>query len=248
MNLNDLLIYIDDYARKKGIVPYIVGGAVRDHFLIPNSLPEDVDCTTGDKKIHGFSYELSKKFPGADFKIFDDNHTALQFDNFRIDFSNNFISPQIKEAMPDASSLKLEMFSRDFTINAMLMNLKRDTIYDVTENGVEDIKNKILRCPVNPKITLLNDPKRILRAIKYSLKLGFTIEEDVTKVIKDNAKLVKELPMNYIKNIISEILEIDPQRGIEEMYKLGVLRYVPLTKKLTQVLTQNRDLAKYFGG
>ena len=246
MNLNDLLIYIDDYARNEGVAPYIVGGAVRDSLLFPDNIPEDIDITTGDKKVYNLSYRLSKKFPGADFKIFDDSHTALHFDNFRIDFSNNFTSPQVQSAMNGASSLKIEMFSRDFTANALLMNLKRDTIYDVTEKGVEDIKSKILRCPINPNITFTDDPKRMLRAVKYSMRLGFVIEDKAVAAIRKNAQLVRGLPVNYVKNIVSEILDMDPEKAIEEMYNLNVLRHVPLTKKLTQVLTRNRDLARYF--
>lgn len=252
MNLNDLLIYIDNHAKARGIRVFVVGGAVRDAFLVPDNCPHDIDLSTGDKSIYTLAYDLSKKFPGADFRIFDDRHTALRFDNFNVDFSSNFVSEGVKAYFRrkgiKATPLKEEMFSRDFTINTMMMNLKRDTVYDVTERGQTDITNKILRCPVSPEISLLDDLRRMLRAVKYSMKLGFMINDEEREVITKNARTVSDLPVPYVNKIVSEMLDMDIKKTIEELYELKLLKHVPLTRKLANILTKNRELAKYFRG
>lgn len=249
MTLDDLLIYIDDYSKANDYKIFIVGGAVRDHFLFPNSVPSDLDLTSGNKKIYKLGYDLSKKFPGVDYLLHDDGHAALVFENFRIDFSNNFTSRSVYNWLikreKNISSLKHEMFSRDFTMNTLLMDLKRTTIWDMAD-GIRDINAKIIRCPVHPLITLLDDPKRMLRAVKYSIKFGFVINEAEEKVIKKYASKVRDLPINYVKKIVGEILELNQEEGIKKLYELNLLKNIPLTKKLTEVLTENRELAKYF--
>lgn len=250
MNLNDLLIYIDEYSSSKGYRPFIVGGAVRDAFLFPDNVPNDIDISTGNKTIYNLAYDLSKKFPGADFRIMDDGHTTLTFVDFRIDFSNNFVSNGVKNILKKkgikASPLKQEVFSRDFTINTLLMDLKRTTVYDVTERGVSDIKSKVIRCPVNPLTTLLDDPKRMLRAVKYSMRLGFRINDAEVDVIKNNAGKISELPAGYVNKIVGDILDVDEKLGVEKLYELKLLKHVPLSKRISKIMIQNRELAKYF--
>lgn len=251
MNLNDFLLYMDKYAEENGYKVYIIGGAVRDSFLKPEFLPADIDVTTGDKTIYSLGYGLSKEFSGSsNFILFSDGHSTIKFENFSIDFSNNFISGSVERVFEKrgekASNLKKECYSRDFTINTLLMNLKRDTIWDTTKRGVADIKDKVIRCPINPVTTFMDDPKRMLRAIKYSLKLGFKINEEEESVIKRYAKAVENLPTNYVKNIVSDIIDIDAEKGIAKLYELKLLKHIPLTKKLTKLLTERRELIKYF--
>lgn len=251
MNLNDLLVYIDDYAKSRGIMPYIVGGAVRDAFLFPNNAPKDVDITTGDKSIYNLVYDLSKKFSGAEFRIFDDRHTSLQFENFSIDFSSNFISKEVERILSKgkdnrkASNIKKEIYSRDFTMNTLLMDLKRTTVYDITEEGVSDINRKVIRCPVDPEITINDDIKRILRAIKYSITLGFEIGEKEQHTIKRNASRVREISSSYMDKLLSDMLDFNESETIKKLYELNVLKYIPINKRLTRVL-MNRELARYF--
>lgn len=79
---------------------------------------------------------------------------------------------------------------RDFTINALFYNVNTDTVEDFTEHGLHDLKDGILRTPLDPLTTFDDDPLRILRAIKFASRYAFRLEERILKAIGvDNVRL-----------------------------------------------------------
>jgi len=123
---------------------------------------------------------------------------------------------------------------RDFTMNALYVNLATGELLDPTGNGINDIRNKIVRVTRddNPKIVFMEDPLRILRAIRQATQLGFQIDPRTVEIMKD---LMKENGADFFgkkgsvsKERINEelskvLISKDPTRGLSGLLNLGVL-------------------------
>ncbi len=94
-------------------------------------------------------------------------------------------------------------------------------------NGQEDIKNKIIRTVGNPDDRFNEDALRLIRGIRFSVELGFRIEEKTTKAIKNNADLIKIIAKERIRDEIIKILMAkNAKRGIEILEELGILKHI----------------------
>src|SRR5271170_496004 len=155
MKLRDLLTLMYKIHTDRGVsLPYVTGGTPRDKLLgIIKKEVSDLDITTGDKTIHNlaveFALELKKKYT-IESKQMDDGHTSVFIGDFKVDFSSNFEAPNIdellyKKGIKNPSDMQREMFSRDFTCNALLMTLDLKKIKDPTKLGLEDIKKRLLK-------------------------------------------------------------------------------------------------------
>lgn len=242
MKLRDLLGIIQTTAQEKKLsTPYIVGGCVRDRVRGEAKEVNDIDLTTAEGDSVSLAFSCADKLDYSRFDVYDDGHIAMNVAGLKIDFSNHFIIPNIDKELDrlgvkDKSPLAKEMFSRDFTINTLLQDLSFTKIYDITGKGAADIKAGIIRCPINPELTIKNDPKRILRALRFALRFGYIIEEDLVRAIKKYAPLLKTLSPDYVKDKTNELLTIDKEKAIKYMYQFGLLKVIPLSKSITEAL------------
>lgn len=246
MLLSELLSLLGELAETNGIsTPYIVGGLPRDRMFGLSDAIKDIDITTGDSGSLALGLAAHHKWPEANFKVFNDNHSSLDFKNIKVDFSNNFILPGIeieleKNGISSPSQLQKEMFSRDFTINTILqpMNLTEDPL-DITGKAIHDIKNKILRTPVNPNLTIGYDVKRILRALRLAIKFDLTIEDNIKEAILKYRGGISELPINQIKKQVNQMLNMDSEKTISILTEFKLLPIIPLSKLMVLKSTQN---------
>ena len=192
MRLSELLSSLDTIAKENKIqTPYIVGGLPRDRILgLAPDMVKDIDITTGDSSSSILASLVSAKWPNAMFRLYDDGHSSVDFKNIRLDFSNNFKIPGIVTELKgmgvkSPTELQKELFSRDFTINTLLqpMDLSKEPL-DLTGSAMIDIKNKTIKTPINPELTIGYDPRRILRAIKLAIKLDFIIDKELEEAIE----------------------------------------------------------------
>jgi tRNA nucleotidyltransferase (CCA-adding enzyme) len=247
MHLSEVLNTLSRLAKENGIPePYIVGGLPRDRALGIAKDVKDIDITVGNNKSLALAMEASKVWPEANFKIYNDSHSSLTFGNIRIDFSNNFIIPNIEEELKklnieSPTDLQKEMYSRDFTINTILqpMDLNKEPI-DITKKAFEDLKNKVLRTPIDPELTIGHDPRRIIRAVKMVLKFNLSIDPELKNALLKYRGNISTLPLNYIKNQINQMLNIDPEKTIKLLAKFKLLPIIPLSKLMTMELAKNQ--------
>ena len=239
MLLSDLLLSLDKMAKDNNIsAPYVVGGMPRDKmFGLADSI-RDIDITTGNKESIILAVSANKEWPDVDFRTYDDGHSSIDFKNIRLDFSNNFILPGIEDMLKEIgiekpSDLEKEMYSRDFTINTILqpMNLEEDPI-DITKKAFDDVKNKILRTPVNPEFTIGYDPRRILRAVKLIIKFDLKVEENVKEAIIKYRGSVIGLSSKYVKGQINQMLKMNSDKTIELLTEFQLLPIIPLSKMM----------------
>lgn len=248
MLIQNLLDRLGEIAKTKEIsVPYIVGGLPRDKvFGIDISEAKDIDITTGDKGSYILGLLSSKEWQGANYKSYEDGHSSLIFRNIVVDFSNNFILPGITDVLKELGKenptfLEKEVYSRDFTINTLLqpMDLKKNVL-DITGNGINDIKNRVLRTPVNSELTIGYDPRRIIRALKLAIKFDLKIDDDLKKAIEKYKGNIKEIPLGYIKKQINEMLKMNSQKSLDLLVEFKLLPILPLSKMMTKEIAKKR--------
>ena len=211
------------------IKSYLVGGYVRD--LLINRECKDIDIMT-----IGEPYELVKKIAVqkgfSDFKIFKNFGTAsLNFKKFNYEFvgarkesyKKNSRNPDVSPGLFDD-----DMKRRDFTINALSVSMNKDygELLDPF-NGIEDLKNKLIRTCAEPNKTFDDDPLRMMRAIRFASHLNFDIEESTFKSICDNAQRIEIISQERITDELNKIILSDkPSYGFKLLFASGILKYI----------------------
>jgi poly(A) polymerase len=222
VKLHDILSLIEKTAEDKGLSrPFIVGGTPRDRVRGEAKEINDIDLTTEGGDSVDLAFACSQLIPYTYFQLYDDGHAAIKIAGLQIDFSNHFIIPDIdaelnRIGVKEKTPLVREMYSRDFTINTLLQDLNFEKVFDITGQGVRDIRAGVIRCPINPDLTIKNDPKRILRAIRFALRFDYTIDSELIKSIKKYKHLLKDASPEYMSDKANELIKLDSEKAIKD--------------------------------
>jgi tRNA nucleotidyltransferase (CCA-adding enzyme) len=217
-------------ADAEGIRLYLVGGVVRDLLLKRNVW--DLDVTVEGDGV-SFARLVAKRF-GAGLALFERFATArLVFpDGLKVDIAStrreSYADPA---ALPDVVTAALEedLFRRDFTVNAMALelNIARWGLLHDPYGGRRDLKGKRLR--VLHRRSFVDDPTRIFRAIRFAERFGFRFEANTGRLLADAAAtdLVARLSGPRLANEIFALMkERRPQEAIRRLRRLRLLRFV----------------------
>jgi poly(A) polymerase len=126
-------------------------------------------------------------------------------------------------------TLEEDQNRRDFTINAMAFDLEKNNFGNLIDpfNGMSDIREKIIRTPLDPDITFSDDPLRMMRAIRFACQLGFAINSDCFEAIKRNAERITIVSAERISDELNLIIQTDvPSAGLEMLEKTGLLQII----------------------
>ena len=222
-------------AEKRGITVYAVGGFVRDILLYRPNL--DLDLVVEDDGID-FARELSRKLDGR-VRAHKKFRTAVVIlpDGQRIDVATARLEYyEHPAALPtvELSSIKMDLFRRDFTINALALELNPDSFGRLVDffGGQKDIKDRNIR--VLHSLSFVEDPTRILRAIRFEQRFTFRIGGQTERLIKNAVKLnmFHKLSGSRVFQELKLILEEkNPLACLVRMEKFGVLQSIhPLLK------------------
>ncbi|MCZ2224512.1 MAG: hypothetical protein LC122_12885 [Chitinophagales bacterium] len=231
MYLKDLLKSIEKIAEDNNTsVPYICGGTPRDKVLNKLDKIADLDITTGDQTINLLGqefYNFYKNKFNIKNNVGKDGHLTVHFGNLKVDFSSNFIIPNIDSVVKLQTKLEKETYSRDFTCNALLMDLSLDKIIDPTKRGIKDINSKIVDTCLNPEVSLPTKSNRVLRAIYLAVKLDFDIHPRVIKWITDNPIAIQNSSYKSMQEKLNICASIDKERTIKLLRDTKVYFYIP---------------------
>jgi tRNA nucleotidyltransferase/poly(A) polymerase len=241
MRLKDLLNIMQNIAKEKLISsPMICGGTPRDKLLGRLDIVSDLDITTGDKTVSYLAKELSiilsKKY-NIITKTMDDGHSSIFIGNLKLDFSSNFNIPNIDKILynigiKDPTSMQKELYSRDFTCNALLMSLDLKNIYDILGRGIDDIKNKKISTCLDPSITLTVNKNRVIRSIYLSAKLDFDIDLNIVNWVSKNPESIRFASEKSMSEKLNKAMEYNPERTLYWLNKMNVWNYIPITESL----------------
>jgi len=228
---NNIINSVSEIANELNYKVYIVGGYVRDRLL-------DLDSTDIDFMVLGdavrFAEILSDKFNASLDAVYRNFGTALiNYKNYKLEFSSarkESYNKKSRKPVIEFSSLEDDLSRRDFTINALAVPLQKiETIIDLF-GGIDDIKKKIIRTPLEPEKTFDDDPLRIMRAIRFASQLNFTIQKDTLNAINKMAFRLKEDNVVSQERITNEFMLIlkspVPSVGLNLMYLTGVMDYI----------------------
>ena len=234
MSIKNVLIELKRLANDNGLSePYIVGGLPRDKVLGREREIEDVDLTTGDDSIGTLAEVTANKFKVTPMRL-PDGHYQMHIDNIKYDFSTNFNSKDAKYFLNKAglmnpTEMQLELFSRDFTCNTLIAPMSLRKIVDPTGIGLEDIKNKILKTPLPPRITLRDDTNRVPRAIYMAAKLGFEVEADIIKWVRDHhEKIAEEVSDGFSRKKLAAAARADMDKTIKLLTAMNLWKVISI--------------------
>ena len=214
---------------KADLEAYLVGGCVRD--LLLNKKPKDWDITTNAKPEeilelfeHTF-YENSFGTVGVvSDETSDETLKTIEITPYRLE--SKYSDSRHPDEVVFSDKLEDDLKRRDFTINALAYNVSGETLIDLYK-GQKDLKDKTIRTVGKPEDRFSEDALRLLRAIRFSTELGFRISIETEKAIEKQAKNLKNISQERIRDEFSKILMSDmPMDSVILTQKLGLLRYI----------------------
>lgn len=226
-----------------GYEAYLVGGCLRDALtgtkpkdfdVVTNARPEEIQQTFKRARIIGRRFRLVHVYFGRD---------VIEVATFRS--NTDEADPKLLVQSKTGQLLRDNVFGtieedaqrRDFTINALYYNIADFALYDFT-NALEDIKARTIRLIGDPETRYREDPVRMLRAVRFSAKLGFTIEQHTAAAIKPLAHLLKEVPPARLFDECNKLfLSGHGERTFEALHTYGL--FAQLFPHSSQYLQEN---------
>tara|TARA_B100001059_G_scaffold65210_1_gene61430 strand:+ start:7385 stop:8818 length:1434 start_codon:yes stop_codon:yes gene_type:complete len=212
---------------------YVIGGYVRDIFINQNSKITDIDFLIIGSGIE-LAKNVKKNLKGASkIKIFKTYGTAMiKWESLNLEFvgaRKESYSIESRNPKIISGNLKDDQDRRDFTVNTIAIQLNLSSFGNLIDpfDGIKDIKNRILRTPLDPNTTYTDDPLRMLRGIRFSCQLNFNISKESENAIKSNSKRIEIISNERIVEELNKILMSDsPSRGFILLEKLGLLKFI----------------------
>jgi tRNA nucleotidyltransferase (CCA-adding enzyme) len=249
-----VLRHLGGVGSELGLSVYAVGGFVRDLLLgIDN---RDVDVTVeGDGILfaetfaqqYGCRCKSHRKF-GTAVIVFPDGH-KIDVASTRLEYY------ETPGALPtvERSSLKMDLYRRDFTINTLAIHLNPDNFGLLLDffGAQRDLQEKVIRVLHN--LSFVEDPTRVFRAIRFEQRLSFHIAKHTENLIKNAVKmgfLQKLGGKRQLTELVHILRDREPLRAVERMAQLGLLPFIHkdilLTPAVSQLLEKVREIITWY--
>ncbi|HIP50249.1 MAG TPA: hypothetical protein EYG99_02245, partial [Candidatus Pacebacteria bacterium] len=215
-----------------GFEAYIVGGCVRD--LTVNRTPKDWDVTTNARPTQvqeifpDSFYENDFGTVGVKVNPFlsigkkDREHDIIEVTTYRIEstYSDNRRPDKIKFA----KTLEEDLSRRDFTMNALALDINNNLIDPY--NGKEDIDKKLIRAVGNAIERFNEDALRMMRAVRFAAELNFEIEKNTFIAIKERNFLLNNISIERVRNeFVKIVMSNHTYHGIQMLHDTGLLSH-----------------------
>jgi len=237
---------------------FLAGGAVRDELMGIDAKDLDFVINMKDGGIRfanwatkkmgnyksGSNPVVFKKFGTAKFTLMGVTHKGMDLSDMDVEC----VMPRTEEYEEGSrkpkvghGTLKDDVERRDFTTNSLLKNLSTGEILDLTGQGKADIKKGVIQTPLDPDIIFSEDPLRMLRAVRFTMKYNWDLPWFMIKALKKNASKLKQISVERVQEELNKMLMTDsPDRAIKLLQVVGLSKYVfPELDKLIR-LEQNK--------
>ena len=212
---------------------YVIGGYVRDYIMGRVRPDMDIDIVVigdGPAMARAVAREISPDIKVTVFKTFG---TAMfRYKNHDIEFvgaRKESYSEDSRKPSVRPGTLEDDQNRRDFTINALAISLNRDNPGEVLDpfGGIDDIRNGVIRTPLDPDVTFSDDPLRMMRAIRFASQLEFSIAAKTMDSIARNADRIKIVSAERITTELNKIMATArPSVGFLLLEQSGLLNLI----------------------
>lgn len=222
INLPKEVKHIIDILTQNGYEAYAVGGCVRDSIL--GRVPGDWDITTSAlpqqvKALFRRTIDTGIQHGTVTIML---GKNGYEVTTYRID--GKYEDSRHPESVEFTPNLEEDLKRRDFTINAMAYN-DENGIVDIF-GGIDDIRNRIIRCVGNAHDRFTEDALRILRAVRFSAQLGFEIDKATKDAARELAPTLVKISRERIHTELNKLLLSDNPDYFSVVYELGVMKVI----------------------
>jgi tRNA nucleotidyltransferase (CCA-adding enzyme) len=213
--------YIIKQLESNGYEAFVVGGCVRDSLI--GLKPQDWDIATSatpEEVGRLFTKTIATGLKHGTVTVMLDNQ-GFEVTTYRIE--GKYIKNRRPESVEFTNSIEKDLSRRDFTVNAMAYNPNRGLIDPF--GGLLDIEAKLIKAVGIPEQRFEEDALRMLRALRFSAQLGYTIEADTLAAIVKCRQLIKNISGERIRDELTKILMADPMT-FELMHATGLLKEI----------------------
>jgi poly(A) polymerase len=207
---------------KAGYQAYLVGGCVRD--LLLSRVPQDFDVSTDAPPDRIMQLFPNSGQVGAHFGVVvvHEGASHVEVATFRSD--RDYTDGRRPSSVRFETDAREDVMRRDFTVNGLMMDLETGRVLDFVE-GRADLERCIIRAIGDPEVRFREDHLRLLRAIRFAARLGFSIEPATFAAIRSNHRLIRKVSAERVREELARILtEGGARRGFELLDKTGLLQ------------------------
>lgn len=228
---DDIFTAISETAEHLGLECYAVGGYVRDIFLKRAS--KDIDVVVVGSGIT-MAQALGKRLGRhAHVSVFKNFGTAqVKYHHIEVEFvgaRRESYQRDSRKPIVENGTLEDDQNRRDFTINALAVCLNKERFGELVDpfGGMDDLKNRTIRTPLDPDITFSDDPLRMMRGIRFATQLNFHIEEETFDSITRNKERIEIISKERIADELNKILASPvPSIGFVLLDECGLLEII----------------------
>lgn len=225
------IINVQKKFKDQGYKIYLVGGSVRN--LLLQKPVKDWDFTTSATPEQilelfpdGF-YDNQYGTVGIPFEVTRDNKQVMEITTFRTE--QEYKDHRHPTSVQWGKTIEEDLSRRDFTMNAIALDLKDDLSYDLIDpfNGQQDLEKGIVKAVGDAEQRFAEDALRLMRAIRFATQLGFTLEKETWDAVVKNASLIQEIANERIREELMRIMASDhPFEGVMLLKNSGLLQYI----------------------
>ncbi len=255
--ISESVLIIMNKIKKAGFESYLVGGCVRD--LLLGGEPKDWDVTTNAKP-----EELLKIIPDGKYEnsfgtvmvplkyIKTEQEETVDGPNIEITtyrIESTYSDKRHPDEVQFAETLEEDLSRRDFTVNAMAIELdekgNQKEIVDLF-NGQKDLESKVIRAVGEPDERFNEDALRMMRAIRFSVQIGFEIEKKTFVSIEKNSKNLQHISQERIRDEFDKIIiSQNPSKGVELLIKSKLMdQFIP---EVIETIGVKQNRHHYYG-
>ena len=222
---------LSSVADELGLECYVIGGYVRDIFLERPS--KDIDVVVVGSGIDMAQAVCRRWGRGARLAVFRNFGTAqVKYRGCEIEFvgaRRESYSQDSRKPAVETGTLEDDQCRRDFTINVLALCLNGERFGELSDpfDGLSDLRDRIIRTPLDPDITFSDDPLRMMRCVRFASQLGFFIDDETFEALEKNAERIKIVSFERITDELNKIIASPvPSKGFVELQRSGLLKYI----------------------
>lgn len=226
---HEIFQVVSSAADEASMETYVVGGFVRDGLLKRPSKDIDFVCV-------GSGIELARRVaealgPRVQVNYFKNFGTAqIRYHDLDVEFvgaRRESYRRDSRKPIVEDGTLDDDQKRRDFTINTLALSVNKPSFGMLVDpfDGVQDLKRKTIRTPLDPVVTFSDDPLRMMRAVRFASQLNFDIEADTFEAITSQAGRLKIVSQERITDELNKIiLSPVPSYGFKLLFHSGLLK------------------------